>query len=310
MPHEGMAVLGDLLRNTGLMTGSIASQREAMEKFAADAEPPPGCVVEPVLLGGRASERITPPSSDDDAVLLYLHGGAYCMGSPATHRNLAARLAVATGCPVCVLDYRLAPQHPHPAAVEDAVAAYDDLVGSGIAPARVGLAGDSAGGGLVVATLLALRRSDRALPAAAVCFSPWVDLTQSGDSYRRLAELDPLLSKETLDQMAAAYVGTGDARADLVSPLFANDFHQLPPVMIDVGAAEVLLDDATQLADRLRGDGVEVTCTIWPDMIHVFQAFASPLIPEADESVGRAGRFLAGLLRVHAASDEAARRER
>jgi epsilon-lactone hydrolase len=292
LAHQGMAVISQFLRESGILSGSIEAQRRGMEELAANAEPPEGCTIETRVLGGRPVERIAPDSSSDDRAVLYLHGGAYCVGSPATHRNLAGRLAAATGCPVFTLDYRLGPEHPFPAAVEDGVAALDALVAEGIPAASSAVAGDSAGGGLVMAVLLARRRAGSELPAAAVCFSPWVDLTQSSDSYKRLADVDPMVSKDDLDMMAAAYLGPADPRDELASPLFASDFVGLPPVLIEVGSNEVLLDDATALAGRLQADRVDANLTIWPDMIHVFQAFPGPLVPEADASIGKAAGFL------------------
>ena len=210
----------------------------------------------------------------------------------------ASRIALATGCPVAMLDYRLAPEHPFPAAVDDAAAAYRDLLSLGIRPERMAIAGDSAGGGLTVATLLALRAAGDPLPAAAVCLSPWVDLTQSSPAYRNLADVDPMVSKSGLDLMAGAYLGGVDPRTELASPLFAADLGGLPPVRIEVGEYEVLIDDATGLADRMREAGVDVTLMVWPELIHVFQAFPGSVIPEADQSIDAVGSFLAGHLGV------------
>ncbi len=301
MAHQGMAVISQFLRESGFLTGSIEAQRRGMDEMAANAEPPEGCTIERRVLGGRPVERIVPVFSAEDRAVLYLHGGAYCLGSPATHRNLAGRLAAAIGCAVFTLDYRLGPEHPFPAAVDDGVAAAAALVAEGIPITGIALAGDSAGGGLVMAVLLARRRTGSELPAAAVCFSPWVDLTQSSDSYARLADVDPLVSKDNLDVMAAAYLGPADPRDELASPLFAADFAGLPPVLIEVGEHEVLLGDATALADRLRADGVDTDVTVWPEMIHVFQAFPGPLVPEADASIERAGLFLRGCLGLEGA---------
>jgi epsilon-lactone hydrolase len=292
MAHQGMTVISQFLRESGILSGSVEAQRRGMDEMAANAEPPEDCTVEAGILGGRPVERIVPTAAVENRAVLYLHGGAYCIGSPATHRNLAGRLATAVGCPVFTLDYRLGPEHPFPAAVDDGVAAFDDLVARGVPATQIGLAGDSAGGGLVMAVLLARRRAGSDLAAAAVCFSPWVDLTQSSGSYERLSAEDPMVSKESLDMMAAAYLGPADGKDELASPLFARDFAGLPPVLIEVGANEVLLDDATVLASRLRADGVAATITIWPEMIHVFQAFPGPLVPEADASVEKAAGFL------------------
>ena len=196
------------------------------------------------------------------------------------------------------LDYRLAPEHPLPAALTDATSAYDELRGLGHPPEGIAIAGDSAGGGLTVATLLALRETGVPLPAAAACLSPWLDLTQSAPTYASVAEADPLVSKAGLDVMAAAYLGGTSARDPRASPLFADDLGGLPPIRIDVGEREILLDDSIRLAERIASSGGEATLARWAEMIHVFQAFPGPLDPEAGESVAAIGEFLAGHLRV------------
>ena len=187
-----------------------------------------------------------------DAAVLYLHGGGYCIGSLGSHRGLGGRLAMAAGCPVVTLDYRLAPEHPFPAAVDDATDAYRDLLATGLAPSRIAIAGDSAGGGLTVATLLALRSAGTPLPAAALCLSPWADLTQSSPAYDRLGDLDPMVSKSGLDLMAGSYLGGVDPRTELASPLFAEHLGGLPPMRIEVGEHEVLLDDAAPVGRAAR----------------------------------------------------------
>jgi acetyl esterase/lipase len=291
-----------LLAETGMSSGTISEQRAALEGLSASAGPPEGVSIRRLELGGCAAEWITPDGAPrdalDGAVVLYLHGGGYCIGSLDTHRDLAARLAIATGCTVATIDYRLAPENQFPRAVDDACAAYRELLATGKRPERIAIAGDSAGGGLTIATALALRSAGTPLPAAVACLSPWADLTQSAPSYESLGDVDPMVTKEGLDEMAAAYLGGADARNPLASPLFADDLGHLPPALIEVGDHEVLLDDSVRLAERIRADGGSVTVTVWPELIHVFQAFPGALIPEADESITAIGSFLAGHLRT------------
>ncbi len=293
MAHPGIELVRSFLTDSGVAAGSIVDMRNAMAELAASVSPPDGVTVRTGELAGRPAEWLSPDGGAEDRTVLYLHGGGYCAGTLGTHRVLAGRLALATGTRVVTLDYRLAPEHPFPAALDDAVAAFDALCAGGLAPDRCAIAGDSAGGGLTVATLLALRGAGRPLPAAAACLSPWTDLTQTSGAYERLAGADPMVSKRGLDEMASAYLGETDPRTELASPLFADRLGGLPPVRIDVGSAEVLLDDATALAERIRTDGGEVELVVWPEMIHVFQAFPGDLLPEADESVAAIGAFLA-----------------
>ena len=295
MSHAGVETISALLAESGLSSSSIAEQREALDGMAAASPPPEGVTVEPVSLAGRPGEWLTPEVDTADGVVLYLHGGGYCIGSLGSHRGLGGRLAIATGCPVVTLDYRLAPEHPFPAAVDDATAAYRDLLAIGAAPEQVAIAGDSAGGGLTVATLLALRAAGTPLPAAAVCLSPWADLTQSSPAYGRLEGMDPMLSKAGLDLMAEAYLGETDPRTELASPLFAERLEGLPPIRVEAGEHEVLLDDSVRLTERLQRAGVDASLTVWPEMIHVFQAFPGSVIPEADQSIAAVGSFLAGV---------------
>jgi epsilon-lactone hydrolase len=302
MSHEGVDLIRSFLAESRVQAGTIKEQRAAMEAMASSAELPEGVSIRSSTLGGCQAEWISPDDAPDDAghgaVVLYLHGGGYCVGSLDTHRALAARIALATGCSVVTIAYRLAPEHPFPSAVDDACAAYRELLAGGRRPERIAIAGDSAGGGLTVATVLALRSERIPLPAAMACLSPWVDLTQSAPTYQTLADVDPMVSKEGLDVMAGAYLGGTDAHDELASPLFADNLGDLPPALIEVGEHEVLLDDSLRLAERIRADGGSVDLTEWPELIHVFQAFPGPLVPEADQSIAAIGSFLAGHLRT------------
>jgi monoterpene epsilon-lactone hydrolase len=281
------AHLAKLPPSDSLTTAELRAQYERAEKVF----PTPSDVkVERVNAPVVPAEWLRPPSAELGRVVLYLHGGGYVIGSPRSHRHLAAAIAGAAGASALLLDYRLAPEHPFPAAVEDATAAYRWLLDQAIAPERIVIAGDSAGGGLTVATLLALREARVPLPAGGVCISPWVDLTCSGASYRTMAEADPIVRRAGVEEMALAYLGATSPRTPLASPLFA-DLRGLPPLLIHVGRDEVLLDDAVQLAERARAAGVDVTLDIYERMIHVWHWFL-PMLDEAQTAVEAIGRFV------------------
>jgi len=247
---------------------------------------------ERVDAGGVPAEWFVAPGADAGRVLLYLHGGAYVMGSPDTHRELIARLARATGARVLAADYRLAPEHACPAAVHDAAAAYRWLLAGGARPERIVIGGDSAGGGLTVAALVALRDAGTPLPAGGVCLSPWVDLEGIGASMAGNVETDPIVERASLQRMAAAYLGGADPRTPLAAPLYA-DLRSLPPLLVHVSAAEALYDDAVRLAERARAAGVEVALEPWDGMVHVWHMFAS-LLPEGAEAIARVGAWVRG----------------
>ena len=278
-----------LLRKNALRPGtSINERRAVMEKFAF-------CVaddinVEQLTVDGRAAEWIRAPNADDQYVLLYLHGGGYVMGSPNTHRALAGELARAAQARVLLPDYRLAPEAPFPAAVDDAVAAVLWLYEQGVNPARFAIAGDSAGGGLTAAALIALRDQQLPLPRAAVCISPWSDLNCSNASYQTRAAADPMITTDDITLMANTYLHGADARSAWASPNRA-DLTGLPPLLIQVGRDEVLLDDAIVLHEAARSVGVSSTLEIWDDMIHVWHAF-HPMLPEGRQGISRVGEYL------------------
>ncbi len=291
MPGPEIQTVVDMLRANPPLAGSdIAEMRAGMEAFTTAAPLPEGVDFDPVDAGGVPAEWTRGAGASDDRVVLYFHGGGYVMGSVATHRGLTAGISRAAGARVLSVDYRLAPEHPYPAAVEDGVAAYRFLREQGVAPGQLAVAGDSAGGGLTIATLLALREAGEPLPACGVCISPWVDLTQGGESMETKADEDPLVGREVLQQMADAYVADGDPRAPTASPCFA-DLAGLPPLLIQVGTAETLLDDARSLADRAKTSGVDVVLEEWDQMIHVWHAFAL-LLPEAKQAIDRIGEYL------------------
>ena len=272
---------------------SIEELRSGMEQMLTGLPPVPGGRVEPVDAGGVAAEWTFPEDGGPTTgTLLYLHGGGYFQGSPATHRRLVTALCLAAGMRGLSVDYRLAPEHPFPAAVDDALAAYRWLTGpSGEDPGRVVVAGDSAGGGLSAALLVALRDAGDRLPAGAYLLSPWTDLAGTGASMLTRADADPMIDPAESRATARRYAGDGDLRHPLVSPLYA-DLTGLPPLLIHVGDAEVLLDDATRLADRALGAGVAVELEVWPEAFHVFQIMVG-LVPEADEAVARAAAWMA-----------------
>ncbi len=240
--------------------------------------------------GGVTAEWVTAEKASDSRVVLYLHGGGYIIGSPRTHRPLMAELSQASKGRVLGLDYRLAPEHPFPAPVEDSVAAYRWLLKEGYDPARIAVAGDSAGGGLTVAMMVQARYLGLPMPGAAVCISPWVDMEGLGESMETRAAADPMVGKENLLISAKTYLGGSDPRAPLAAPLYA-DLRGLPPTLIQVGDAEVLLDDSTRLAGIAREAGVEVKMDVWDDMIHVWHLFA-PILPEGKQAIAQAGEFI------------------
>ncbi|MGH7895420.1 MAG: alpha/beta hydrolase, partial [Candidatus Binatia bacterium] len=243
MASEMLQMIVDMMRS---QRSAIAPDvdpvalRAGMESMTGMIPLPADVWAEPTTVGDVPAEWVTATGADEDRVVLYLHGGAYVVGSVNTHRDLAGRISRASGARVLNVDYRLAPEHPHPAAVDDATSAYRWLVAEGYDAADLAVAGDSAGGGLTVATLVALRDANQPLPAAGVCLSPWVDLECTGESMTTKADVDPMVQREYLARMAKLYLADQDPRTPLATPLYA-DLSGLPPLYIQVGTAETLL---------------------------------------------------------------------
>ena len=275
----------------GAPPATYAERRARMDQTGAMGGLPKGTAVEDTVLGGVAAERITPSDAAAGRAMLYLHGGAYVAGSPRSHRPMVAWLAKAAGASATAIDYRLGPEHPFPAAVEDAVAAYRALLSLGADPARTVIAGDSAGGGLTLATALALKAEGLPQPAGLFVISPWADLTQSAETYELIADRDPMITKAGLDESAAAYLGGADPRDPLASPVF-GDLKGLAPLLIQVGSDETLLGDSLKLTERAGLAQVEVRLEVWPEMVHVWHAFSGQLLA-ARRALTAAGAWIA-----------------
>jgi len=250
-----------------------SERRAGIDAMGAAVPPSESCVVEPMTLGGVAAEKIAPSNALADRTIFYLHGGGYCLGGCASHRTMVARMAEAAQATAFVVDYRLAPEHPFPAAHDDALSAWRALLALGRDPARTVIAGDSAGGGLSVACAVAARDAGLPLPAGLHLISPWVNLTNASPAYAAKAQTDFIITQQGIDEFAAGYLGDGDRRTPRASPLFA-DLAGLPPMLIQVGSEEVLLSDSTQLAEAAGLARVDVTLRIWPDMVHIWPFFA------------------------------------
>jgi acetyl esterase/lipase len=285
MASEALQTILGLLRSGSPIPGNtLLEMRAGMETASAATPVPEGVAFTKVDASGVSAEWNDAQGVRQDRVVVYYHGGGYCMGSLNTHRGHTARISRLANLRVLSVDYRLGPEHPHPAAVEDAVAAYQFVLDQGIEPGHVALAGDSAGGGLTLAALLSIRDLGLPMPACGVGISAWTDMTASGDSIKTKASEDPMLGDiSALQMMVDGYVGKdGDKKAPLASPVFA-DLSGLPPLLLQVGTAEVLLDDSTRLAERAEAAGVDVTLKVWQDMFHVWHAFAE-MLPEGMEA--------------------------
>lgn len=254
------------------------------ERVATDAK------CEPVRAGGVPAEWIVPPGAESDRVLLYFHGGGYVIGSVNSHRAMIARLARVSKARTIAIDYRLAPENPFPAAIEDALASYRWVLSQGHHPGKIVVAGDSAGGGLTLALLSSLRAAGHPMPSAAVLISPWTDMEGTGESMSSNAGRDRTIDEKDLKWMAQMYLGKSDPKNPLASPLYM-DFRGFPPLLIQVGGDEPLLDDSTRVAERAKAAGVEVVLEVWDEMVHVWQIYAK-LLPEGQQAIEKIGKFI------------------
>jgi monoterpene epsilon-lactone hydrolase len=284
-----------ILRESAFPVNSdVAHQRELLRAAVSAQALPADVTVTAATSGDVPTAEITVDGVEPRHVILYFHGGVYVMSDAFLAAGLASEVGRRTQAKVISVDYRLAPEHPYPAAVDDALAAYEALLQSGVAASHIAFAGESAGGGLAIATLVNARDHGLPLPAAAFVMSPYVDLTLAGATMESKRDADPLLSRELLQARISDYTAGQDAGLALISPIFA-DLSSLPPLIIQAGSHEVLLDDALRLAGKAAVADVEVTVDITPEVPHVFQAY-SPILDEAAAALDRAGELLSGHL--------------
>ncbi|SOR31331.1 putative Acetyl-hydrolase [Methylorubrum extorquens] len=268
----------------------LAERRARVDALAADYALPPDVRVEPIDAHGVPAEWTSTPTADGERVILFLHGGGYVSGSLKSHRHMVAQAGREARARTLALGYRLAPEHPFPAALDDALTGYRFLLASGIAPARIALAGESAGGGLALTTALSLREAGLPLPGCLWLSSPWVDLALTGASMESKAAVDPLLGRTYLSELASLYLNGADALGPLVSPINA-DLAGLPPMLIQVGSAETLLDDSVRLAAVAGATDIAVHLEIWPHMIHAWHLFYQD-VADGRRSLASAGSFI------------------
>ncbi|MGD9106193.1 MAG: alpha/beta hydrolase [Desulfobacterales bacterium] len=269
---------------------TIDEMRRSMESLTKFAKLPPKTKIQKISFNGISAEWICTKEAHEGRVILYLHGGGYNIGSPNTHRELAAHISIASGAKVLLPDYRLAPEHPFPSALEDATSAYRWLLDTGLTGGDISIAGESAGGGLSIATSISLRDAGEPSPASIVCISPWTDLEMSGNSIKTHAEIDPMVNLQSLKIMASNYIGDGDPRSPLISPIHA-DLKGISPLLIHVGSDEMLLDDSTRIAEKAKNAEVDVTLKIYDQMWHAWHLNVR-LMPEAKNAIKELGSFI------------------
>jgi len=270
---------------------SIHETRNYMEKMARNAKLPKNSQIEKITINGMAAEWIYTDTASEERTILYLHGGGYNLCSVNTHREFAAHIANKSGTKVLLIDYRLAPEHPFPAALEDAVSAYYWLLDTGLTGKNIAIAGDSAGGGLALATAISIRDAGDSLPSSIACIAPWIDLRMTGDSIKTKSEIDPLIKTESAKVWAGNYIGNNDPRNPFISPLYAG-IAGLPPLLIHIGTDDMLLDDSKRIAKKAEDAGVKVTLKIYENLWHVFHLNVRAM-PEAKAAVAEFSSFIA-----------------
>jgi monoterpene epsilon-lactone hydrolase len=289
MPDPQLVVIREMLAARP-RPPELAERRKRLDALGGAFEIARDVTVTRLTIGSMQAEWSSTPGADPARVILFLHGGGYAQGSLDSHRHIVTEAGRDAGARTLALNYRLAPENPFPAALDDALESYRFLLAEGIAPRRIAVAGDSAGGGLTVALLVALRDAGLPLPGCAWCISPWIDMEALGESMTSKAAIDPMISKPYIVELASAYLGGADPRAPLAAPLYA-DLSGLPPMLIQVGAAETLLDDSIRLAARAGAADVAVTLEIWPEMIHVWHIF-HPHLAAGRRAIADAGAFM------------------
>lgn len=287
---ESLKIRAAFTRPTEINTTPIPRQRQQWNEAALSEPLPENTSIESITVFGIHCERITCGDVTTDKLFIHLHGGGFIVGSCITHRKLAAHLSLTLGMPVLLVDYRLAPEHPFPSGLDDVIAVYRGLLQQGHDASQVFLGGDSAGGGLVVSSMLMLRDATLPLPAAAILISPWLDLALTGDSISSHKDRDPFITDFDLRDTANHYVSNDQLKYPLVSPIYA-DVSGLSPVLIQVGHDELLLSDATRFADRAQSDGVDVTLEVWDGMWHVWHSHV-PDLPEAQQALAKIRSFI------------------
>jgi monoterpene epsilon-lactone hydrolase len=289
MSRSEIDAIRELLRSKPRPAG-FAERRERLDAIGSTSPPAGDIRLEPIDANGIAAEWSLAPGSDPSKVLLFFHGGGYCSGSIVSHRGMVTEAGRGARARTLAVGYRLAPEHPFPAAIEDARSAYRFLLDQGIAPSKIVIGGDSAGGGLTLALMTSVRDAREPLPACAWLVSPWVDLQMTGASLAEKAVADPQISKSYLEELASAYLAGADPANPLVSPLNA-DLAGLPPLLVQVGSAETLLDDAVRTARRAGAADVRVNLEIWPHMIHAWHLWAAQL-EAGRRAIASAGAFI------------------